>query len=459
MEEKHSEDMSIYKKCLENFPMPILIVGADERIIFMNESYGEFLGVTPKMAEGKHVLEIIKNSRTPLVLKTQKAEYADRHQYVDGKLKGREVIVHRIPIIENGKSIAVFGLLMFTSMEDLSALAEKNEKINNELRFYKEHLLELQKSKYSLDNIIGNSKVMHKLKMDIVKVAAVKQTVLITGESGVGKELIAHSIHNCSDRHERMFVRVNCAAIPDNLFESEFFGYEAGSFSGASKKGKVGRFELADGGTLFLDEIGEMPLFMQSKLLRVLQEKEITRVGGNKTIPVDVRIIAATNRNLERMVQAGEFREDLYYRINIINIYAPALREHIEDLPDLCTNILNNLYQENGMDKIIEKETIDVLSHYTWPGNVRELTNILSKMYFIAVGKRITVDDIPLSIRIPDIINKKASAEKMDTVLAEMEERMVSEILEQTGHNISKTAEILGISRPRLYRIMERLSC
>ena len=300
---------------------------------------------------------------------------------------------------------------------------------------------------------------MHKLKMDIVKVAAVKQTVLITGESGVGKELIAHSIHNCSDRHERMFVRVNCAAIPDNLFESEFFGYEAGSFSGASKKGKVGRFELADGGTLFLDEIGEMPLFMQSKLLRVLQEKEITRVGGNKTIPVDVRIIAATNRNLERMVQAGEFREDLYYRINIINIYAPALREHIEDLPDLCTNILNNLYQENGMDKIIEKETIDVLSHYTWPGNVRELTNILSKMYFIAVGKRITVDDIPLSIRIPDIINKKASAEKMDTVLAEMEERMVSEILEQTGHNISKTAEILGISRPRLYRIMERLSC
>lgn len=459
MEEKHSEDMSIYKKCLENFPMPILIVGADEHIIFMNESYGEFLGVTPKMAEGKHVLEIIKNSRTPLVLKTQKAEYADRHQYVDGKLKGREVIVHRIPIIENGKSIAVFGLLMFTSMEDLSALAEKNEKINNELRFYKEHLLELQKSKYSLDNIIGNSKVMHKLKMDIVKVAAVKQTVLITGESGVGKELIAHSIHNCSDRHERMFVRVNCAAIPDNLFESEFFGYEAGSFSGASKKGKVGRFELADGGTLFLDEIGEMPLFMQSKLLRVLQEKEITRVGGNKTIPIDVRIIAATNRNLERMVQAGEFREDLYYRINIINIYAPALREHIEDLPDLCINILHNLYQENGMDKIIEKETIDVLGHYTWPGNVRELTNILSKMYFIAVGKRITVDDIPLSIRITDIINKKASAEKMDTVLAEMEERMVSEILEQTGHNISKTAKILGISRPRLYRIMEKLSC
>lgn len=459
MEEKHSEDMSIYKKCLENFPMPILIVGADERIIFMNESYGEFLGVTPKMAEGKHVLEIIKNSRTPLVLKTQKAEYADRHQYIDGKLKGREVIVHRIPIVENGKSIAVFGLLMFTSMEDLSALAEKNEKINSELRFYKEHVLELQKSKYSLDNIIGNSKVMHKLKMDIVKVAAVKQTVLITGESGVGKELIAHSIHNCSDRHERMFVRVNCAAIPENLFESEFFGYEAGSFSGASKKGKVGRFELADGGTLFLDEIGEMPLFMQSKLLRVLQEKEITRVGGNKTIPIDVRIIAATNRNLERMVQAGEFREDLYYRINIINIYAPALREHIEDLPALCTNILNNLYQENGVDKIIEKETIDVLSHYTWPGNVRELTNILSKMYFIAAGKRITVDDIPLSIRIPDIINKKASTEKMDTVLAEMEERMVSEILEQTGHNISKTAEILGISRPRLYRIIERLSC
>ena len=226
-------DLSIYKKALEVLPMPVLLVGADEHIVFMNKSYGEFLGMDPQDAIGKHVYDVIENSRTPLVLKTQKAEYADRHKYISGKLKGQEIIVHRIPIVENGKSLGVFGLLMFTSIEDLMALAEKNQKINNELAYYKTKLIELQSSKYSLDSIIGRSAVIRTLKEEIIKVASVRQTVLITGESGVGKELIAHSIHHCSERHERVFVRVNCAAIPENLFESEFFGYEGGSFSGA----------------------------------------------------------------------------------------------------------------------------------------------------------------------------------------------------------------------------------
>ncbi|MFR0987157.1 MAG: sigma 54-interacting transcriptional regulator [Frisingicoccus sp.] len=225
-------------------------------------------------------------------------------------------------------------MLAFTSIADLTALAEKNQRINSELNYYKLKMLELQSSKYSLENIVGSSMAIRELKEEIIKVAQVRQTVLITGESGVGKELIAHSIHNCSERHDRMFVRVNCAAIPENLFESEFSD-KAGSFSGASKSGKVGMFELANNGTLFLDEIGELPLFMQSKLLRVLQEKELTRIGGHKTIAIDVRIIAATNRNLEKMIQEEKFREDLYYRINILNIKAPSLREHLEDIPEL----------------------------------------------------------------------------------------------------------------------------
>ena len=307
------EDLSIYKKALEVLTMPVLLVGSDEHIIFMNKAYGEFLGVGPEKIIGKHICEVIENSRVPLVLKTQKAEYAHRHKYSQGKVKGKEIIVHRIPIVENGKSIGVFGLLMFTSIEDLMALAEKNQKINDELDFYKIKIQEMQNTKYSLDNIKGSSTAIVTLKQEIIKVAAVKETVLITGESCVGKELIAHSIHNCSERHDQMFVRVNCAAIPENLFESEFFGYVGGSFSGASKSGKMGKFELANHGTLFLDEIRELPLFMQSKLLRVLQEKEITRVGSNKTVSVDVRIIAATNRNLEKMIQGGKFREDLYY--------------------------------------------------------------------------------------------------------------------------------------------------
>lgn len=453
------EDLSIYKKALEVLTMPVLLVGSDEHIIFMNKAYGEFLGVDPEKIIGKHICEVIENSRVPLVLKTQKAEYAHRHKYSQRKVKGKEIIVHRIPIVENGKSIGVFGLLMFTSIEDLMALAEKNQKIDDELDFYKIKIQEMQNTKYSLDNIKGSSTAIVTLKQEIIKVAAVKETVLITGESCVGKELIAHSIHNCSERHDQMFVRVNCAAIPENLFESEFFGYVGGSFSGASKSGKMGKFELANHGTLFLDEIRELPLFMQSKLLRVLQEKEITRVGSNKTVSVDVRIIAATNRNLEKMIQDGKFREDLYYRINILNIKAPPLRDHPEDIHDLAVEILGELYQENGVKKKVSKDVCSVFQQYSWPGNVRELNNILSKMYYMPNDDEITVLDIPRHIRYGDKIhNFPLPEEGMDKMVENLEKRMVIQSLKQTNGNITQTAGILRISRPRLYRIIKKIS-
>lgn len=458
MNKEKEKSINIYKKCLEALPMPVLLVGADEHILFMNKSYGDFLGIEPEAAIGKHVYEVIENSRTPLVLKTQKAEYADRHKYINGKVKGQEIIVHRIPIVENGKSLAAFGLLMFTSIEDLMALADKNQKINDELDYYKTKLLELQSSKYSLDSIVGSSPVMRELKDEIVKVAAVRQTVLITGESGVGKELIAHSIHHCSQRHDRMFVRVNCAAIPETLFESEFFGYVGGSFSGASKNGKIGKFELANNGTLFLDEIGEMPLFMQAKLLRVLQEKELTRVGGNKMISVDVRIIAATNRDLKKMVKEGKFREDLYYRLNILNVKAPSLREHLEDIPELVPGILEELYQENGIKKTVDPEVYTVLQQYNWPGNVRELNNILSKMYYMADGRHITVLNVPWHILQGTQGEKESiSGDSMDSMVEALEQQIVLRTLKQTEQNLTKTAKILKISRPRLYRIMEKI--
>lgn len=451
-------DLNIYKKALEVVPMPVIMVAPDNTVLFINKSYCEFLGVAQERVIGRSIYEIIENSRMPLIMKTQKVEYADRHKYTNGKAKGKEIIVHRIPIVENGVTIGSFAMLAFTSIADLTALAEKNQKIDAELDYYKSKILELQSSKYSLDNIIGSSEVIRDLKENIVKVATLKQTVLITGESGVGKELIAHSIHNCSDRHERMFVRVNCAAIPDNLFESEFFGYVGGSFSGASKTGKIGKFELANNGTLFLDEIGEMPLFMQSKLLRTLQEKEITRVGGNDTIPVDVRIIAATNRDLEKMVKEGMFREDLYYRINILNIKAPALREHPEDIPELADNILKELHQENGVAKSLSKEVYAVFKHYNWPGNVRELNNILSKMYFMSNGNEIISKDIPRHIRYGDHINSlSANEDTLDKTIEELEKQMVLQTLKKTEGNLTKTASILKISRPRLYRILEKI--
>lgn len=450
--------LNIYKKALEVAPMPVIMVAPDDHILFMNQSYCDFLGITQEYAIGRHVCEVIENSRMPLIMKTQKVEYADRHQYTNGKAKGKEIIVHRIPIVENGVTLGSFAILAFTSIADLTALAEKNKKIDAELDYYKSKILELQSSKYSLDNIIGNSKAICDLKDEIVKVASVKQTVLITGESGVGKELIAHSIHNCSDRHERMFVRVNCAAIPENLFESEFFGYVGGSFSGASKTGKIGKFELANNGTLFLDEIGEMPLFMQSKLLRTLQEKEITRVGGNETIPIDVRIVAATNRDLEKMVKEGKFREDLYYRINILNIKAPSLREHPEDIPELVDSILEELRQENGVSKSVSKEVYLVFKQYGWPGNVRELNNILSKMYFMSNGNEIISKDIPRHIRYGDHISSlSANEDGLDSAVQEMEKQMVLQTLRRTDGNLTKTAFELKISRPRLYRILDKI--
>lgn len=451
-------DLNIYKKALEVVPMPVIMVAPDDHILFMNQTYCDFLGITQEYAIGRHVCEVIENSRMPLIMKTQKVEYADRHKYTNGKAKGKEIIVHRIPIVENGVTLGSFAILAFTSIADLMALAEKNKIIDAELDYYKSKIQELQSSKYSLDNIIGNSKAIRELKDEIVKVASVKQTVLVTGESGVGKELIAHSIHNCSERHERMFVRVNCAAIPENLFESEFFGYVGGSFSGASKAGKIGKFELANNGTLFLDEIGEMPLFMQSKLLRTLQEKEITRVGGNDTIPVDVRIIAATNRNLEKMVQEGKFREDLYYRINILNIKAPSLREHPEDIPKLVDSILKELHQENGVAKSVSKEVYSVFKQYGWPGNVRELNNILSKMYYMSDGNEIISKDIPRHIRYGEhISNVDSNQDGLDRTIEELEKQMVLQALRNTQGNLSKTAAVLKISRPRLYRILEKI--
>lgn len=452
------EDLNIYKKALEVVPMPVIMVAPDDHILFINKSYCDFLGITQKYAIGRHIYEVIENSRMPLIMKTQKVEYADRHKYINGKAKGKEIIVHWIPIVENGVTVGSFAMLAFTSIADLTALAEKNQRINSELNYYKLKMLELQSSKYSLENIVGSSMAIRELKEEIIKVAQVRQTVLITGESGVGKELIAHSIHNCSERHDRMFVRVNCAAIPENLFESEFFGYEAGSFSGASKSGKVGMFELANNGTLFLDEIGELPLFMQSKLLRVLQEKELTRIGGHKTIAIDVRIIAATNRNLEKMIQEEKFREDLYYRINILNIKAPSLREHLEDIPELIPGMLEDLYKENGVKKTMAKEVYPILQKYSWPGNVRELNNILSKMYYMSNDDEITTEDIPLHI-IRGTAMKKADlkAEGLDQMVEAMEKRMVLQTLKQTDYNLTKTAEVLQISRPRLYRIMKKI--
>jgi transcriptional regulator with PAS, ATPase and Fis domain len=300
---------------------------------------------------------------------------------------------------------------------------------------------------FTLDDITGESAPMLEMR-DMAKLAAKHDTtVLLEGESGTGKELLAQAIHNCSYRREGPFVAINCGAIPRDLIESELFGYEEGSFTGARHGGRPGKFEMAHGGTLFLDEVGEMPFEMQVKLLRVLQQSLIVRVGGTQVIPVDVRIIAATNRNLWQMVQDGAFREDLYYRLNVMDIILPPLRDREEDIPLLVDSFLNKFTKSLGIRKNVLPAAMELLYAWEWPGNVRELENAIEHACCLSGSGDIDVCHLPRNIR--NCNNKKKSREAM--TLKEAERAAVLQALDLTGGNVSQTAKLLGIGRNTLY--------
>lgn len=318
---------------------------------------------------------------------------------------------------------------------------------------------------YTFDDIIGESRELEDVKYRAKTASKSDSTILIQGETGTGKELFARAIHNCSLRRKRPFIPINCAAIPESLLESELFGYEEGAFTGAKKGGKPGKFEIAKGGTVFLDEIGDMPLHLQVKLLRVLQEKEIQRLGGTRTIPVDVRIIAATNKNLEKMVVMGEFREDLYYRINVIPLSIPPLRDRRGDIVLLVEYFIskyNNLL--NKGIKGITEESLMVLLSYSWPGNIRELENCIE--YAINMENQESIQKINLPERIlkgTSLIHKDDISQgtpKITKKLNSVEERVIIETLNKyTGmpRSVEKAANELGISRATMYRKLKKI--
>lgn len=447
----------LLKNVFEQIPIPMILVDKYENVISLNKAYTNYLHVDEKEYLGRNIRNFISNTRIPIVMKTKKAELANHHIYTDGPASGQEAIVHRIPIVYDDKVIGCFGMVMFQNIEELMLLAAENKRIKDELNYYKKELKKYKDAKYEIDNILGSSDAVIKMKNEILKLANTKTTILIQGESGTGKELVAHSLHNCSQRKDSPFIRLNCAAIPENLAESEFFGYEGGTFTGSNKKGSLGSFELANSGTIFLDEIGELPMFMQAKLLRVLQEKEITRIGGHKTIPIDVRVIAATNKDLDEMVIEGKFREDLFFRLNILDIKVPPLRERITDIRDLCSFFLDKIFTENGVHKTITNDVFVVFEKYPWHGNIRELSNVLEKMYFNSNNSIIDLKDLP-----PKILgNIKVSYNQyekngLDMMIKKIESDTVSLIMEKTNNNVSKVAEILKISRPRIYRILNK---
>jgi Nif-specific regulatory protein len=303
--------------------------------------------------------------------------------------------------------------------------------------------LELR-DRYSLPNIIGSSDKMQEVFESVYRVANSKATVLLHGESGTGKELIAKAIHYMSPRRKGPFIKFNCASIPEGLLESELFGHEKGAFTGAMNARK-GRFELASGGTMLLDEVGDLPINLQPKILRVLQEREFERVGGEKTIKVDVRLVAATCRNLEELISKGKFRGDLYYRLNVVPILMPSLRERKEDIPLLIEHFLKHFNKENNKNVSVSPDALRVFIEYNWPGNVRELENTIERLVVMSIGTTINPSDLPINLKLPTT-NKFIQKESLTTGIEEIEKSIVLDALGKTGWVQAKAARMIGIT-------------
>lgn len=383
------------------------------------------------------------------------------------KVSGMELLQHirqhwqNIPVIiitahgdiAEAVSAMQYGALEFiTKPLDLEHLLKltKNALEYRELSIKNQELREEVLAQQRISSIIGKSLAMRKIFDLIRKVAPTKASVLITGESGVGKELIADAIHNLSPRRDKPLIKVHCAALAESLLESELFGHEKGAFTGAQAR-KRGRFELADTGSLFLDEIGEINQNVQIKILRVLQERKFERVGGESTIEVDVRFIAATNRDLKAEIAEGKFREDLYYRLNVVNIHVPPLRERREDIPLLAATFLHEFSRENGKQvEGFDPRSRQALYAYDWPGNVRELRNCIESAVVMSSGKFVTIDDLPPGPRSAQ--EKKEIHLPAFCSIEEAEKIIIAETLAMLGGNKTKTAEVLKIGRKTLYQ-------
>ena len=429
-----------------------VLVDPEGRIVKMN--YEKLMGIKEEDAIGKPVQEVIENTRMHIVVKTGKKEIRDVQ-----RIQGHDMITNRIPIIKENKVIGAVGTVLFKDISEVKELAHQLLDLQSKINKYKGEIERIEGTKYSFDSIITRNPKMEYLKKIGKRAAETNSTVLIIGESGTGKELFAHAIHRASYRRAEPFIAINCAAIPRGLLESELFGYDRGAFTGARREGKPGKFEQALGGTIFLDEIGDMPLEMQAKILRVLESKEFERIGSNKKIAFDARVIAATNENLEEAVTKGKFREDLYYRLNVVSIDIPPLRERKEDIEPLANHILKYLLQEMKLgEKEITKETMKILKKYNWPGNVRELRNVLERAVNLSTGKLILPEHLPERL-LNGSIHIAGSVEDIPLlrdVVAEAEIEAIRKALILSNGNKSLAAERLGIHRTALYKKIDK---
>ncbi|MCF6095735.1 sigma 54-interacting transcriptional regulator [Thermovorax subterraneus] len=423
------------------------IVAVDENgnITIYNNSAREIFKKEESEVKKDH-LDFIKFTKIKEVLETGEMQIGELQRINDDTI----VVANRVPIIVDGKIKGVVA-----TYQDVTQIQKMEQKIRKELQ---------QKglqAKYHFEDIVHRSKVMEDTIKRAKKYAKIDSTtVLILGESGTGKELFAHSIHNESPRAKGPFVAINCAALPESLLESELFGYAEGAFTGAKRGGKMGLFEMAHRGTIFLDEIGDMPLNLQARLLRVIQEKEVMRLGDDRIIPVDVRIIASTNRNLEEAVEKGLFRSDLYYRLNILRLEIPPLRERKEDIP-LLVDIYIKKYAKS-MRKCVKGITVEALEYLKgldYPGNVRELRGIIERAVAITDSEYIDIDDIKVSDNKAQAKHAEVSGDLFNVgSLKELEEYAIKKALEAAGNNITKAAKILGVDRTTIWRKVKKMS-
>jgi transcriptional regulator with PAS, ATPase and Fis domain len=371
--------------------------------------------------------------------------------------------VSRIPLRdEAGQVIGALGMVLFDHPETtLQPLIAKFATLQRDLDEARKALAAQRRTKYTLASFIGSSPAVLEVKRQARRAAQSGATVLLLGETGTGKELLAHAIHAGSVRAERPFISVNLAAVPETLLEAEFFGVAPGAYTGADRKGRDGKFRLADGGTLFLDEIGDMPLALQAKLLRALQEQEFEPLGSNQVIKVDVRVIAATSRDLRKLAAEGRFREDLYYRLNVLPIRLPTLRDRLSDLEALAESLLESIAVRTGMpQRELAPSALAALASYPWPGNVRELRNLLEQAAMLTDSQRLSGEDfiaiLPTAAAVlPADDAAPRALRPLPQLIAEIERNSIESALAATGGNKASAAKLLGISRATLY---ERLA-
>ena len=442
----------LFRDLVDNMQIGVIVSDDKGYIVYINDTYARFLNIEPEETIGKHATDLGVNSRLHIVAKTGKAEINYPHRF-----KNTGFLVHRVPIKEGGKVIAVLGLVLFDSASTASRLAEKVSFLESKLTLYENELISLRSTRYTMESIVGVSKVLSDLKQQALKAAATDLPVIITGESGTGKELFAQAIHHASPRRPFPFVRINCSAIPGDLIESELFGYEKGAFTGARSSGKPGKFELAQHGTVFLDEIGDLPLEMQPKLLRVLEEKEFERLGGTALIQANFRLLAATNQDLEDMLRNGRFRRDLFYRLNVIPIHISPIRERKEDILPLARSLLKKIADDLGRTKIrMDPKVETLLRRYTWPGNVRELSNVLERVVSYLEGGTIYPSDLPIPLCRKETGTIEPDRGTLRSVQGMVQTEAILHALESTDYNKSQAAKLLGIHRSVLYKKMKK---